>query len=76
MILGALVNRVRPKIFNILGIYNWVIILGIPGNVLDKVVDLFVIPEKAEHVDCNTKTKNHFKYVYNNLHLSEILEEN
>ena len=39
-------------------------------------MDLVVIPEKAEHMDCNTKTENPVKYTYRNLHLSEILEEN
>ena len=39
-------------------------------------MDLVVIPEKTEHVDCNTKTENPLKCVYKNLHLSDILEEN
>ena len=50
--------------------------LGIAGNVLNEDVDLIVIPEKAEHVDCSTKTENPLKCAYKNLHLSETLEEN
>ena len=50
--------------------------LGIAGNVLNEDTDLVVIPEKAEHVDCNTKTENPLKCAHKNLHLSEILEEN
>ena len=48
----------------------------IAGNVLNEDVDLVVIPEKAEHVDGNTKTENPPKCAHKNLHLSEILEEN
>ena len=50
--------------------------LAITGNVLEEDVDLFVIPAKTEHVDCNTKTQNPLKCAYKNLHLSEILQEN
>ena len=50
--------------------------LGIAGNVLNEDVDLVVISEKVEHVDCNTKTENPLKCAHKNLHLSEILEEN
>ena len=39
-------------------------------------MDLVVISEKVEHVDCNTKTENPLKCAHKNLHLSEILEEN
>ena len=39
-------------------------------------MDLVIIPEKAEHVDYNTKTENPLKCAHKNLHLSEILEEN
>ena len=47
--------------------------LGIAGDVLNEDVDLVVIPEKAKHMDCNTKTENPLKCAYKNLHLSEIL---
>ena len=48
----------------------------IADNVLNEDVDLVVIPEKAEHVDYNTKTENPLKCAHKNLHLSETLEEN
>ena len=38
---------------------------GITGNILDEDVDLVVIPEKGEHVDC----KNPLKCAYKNLDL-------